>query len=112
MPLGDGEGVEVGLLGVLGLDGTNEGLKVGDILLGLGPFLLGEELVLDAELGRAADAVDAVVGLSLGQALEGGENGLVLLGDQVVGPAVREHWLPGFFISSRGKGEVKSCRPT
>lgn len=91
--LDNGKGVESGLLGGLGLDLVNQGAEVRDVLLLGGPLVLGEELVGEGELGGAADAVDAVVGLLGGQALEGGEDGLVLLGDEIVGAVVGGDWL-------------------
>lgn len=53
-------------------------------LLGLGPLVLGEELVDGAALDGAADAVDALVGLLGGEALEGNLDGFVLLLEEVV----------------------------
>lgn len=83
--LDNSQGVESGLLGGLGLDLLDQGAEVGDVLLLGGPLVLGQELVGEGELGGAADAVDAVVRLLGGQAVEGGEDVLVLLGDEVVG---------------------------
>lgn len=55
-------------------------------LLGLGPLLLRQELVLVAELDGAANAEDAVVALLGRQALEGQSDGSVLLLVEVVVP--------------------------
>jgi hypothetical protein len=54
-------------------------------LLGLRPLVLGQKLVRDGALEGAADAVDAIVGLLGRETLEGLDDVLVLLGDQVVG---------------------------
>lgn len=53
-------------------------------LLGLGPLVLGEQLVGVAALDGAADAVDALVGLLCGEALEGDLHGFVLFLEEVV----------------------------
>lgn len=66
MALVDGQGVEGILLLELGLDELDERQKVGRVFLGLGPLLLGQQLVGDAALDGAADAEDAVVALLLG----------------------------------------------
>lgn len=89
MVLAGDQGVEVGPLLVLGLDGPDEGAQVGDVLLGLGPLGLGQQLVGETALDGAADAEDAVVAFPLGQAGEGDLDVGALLGDQVIGP-VRE----------------------
>jgi hypothetical protein len=83
--LEDRQGVELLNLLLLSLDLGEEGHQVGNVLLGLRPLGLGEELVLDAELRRAADSVDAVVALLGGEALERKKYVLILLADQVVG---------------------------
>lgn len=82
--LDDGHGVEGILFGELGLDLLQDGSQVGDVLLGLGPLVLGEELVDGAALDRAADAVDALVGLLGRKALEGDLDGFVFLLEEVV----------------------------
>lgn len=46
--------------------------------------------MLEGELGGAADAVDAVVGLLGGEAAEGLEDVGVFFGDQIIGPGERE----------------------
>lgn len=66
MALVDGQGVEGILLLELGLDELDEWQKVGRVFLGLGPLLLGQQLVGDAALDGAADAEDAVVALLFG----------------------------------------------
>ncbi len=86
--LEDGQGVEGVLLPGLLLQLLEDGRQVGVILLGLGPLGLGQDLLLQAELGGAADAVDAVVVLLGVQAADGLEDRLVLLEDQVVGAVV------------------------
>jgi hypothetical protein len=53
--------VESELLGLLGLDGLDEGHQVGNILLGFRPLLLGQVLVRDVGLDGAAETEDAVV---------------------------------------------------
>lgn len=88
MGLDDLKVVEGGLLGGLGLDLLDQWLEVGHILLRLCPFRPGEDLLLQTELRRAAQAVDAVVrfrGVQGLHALEGLDDGLVLLGDQIIG---------------------------
>lgn len=86
MLLEDADGIELVALLLLGGDLLEDGAEVRDVLLGLGPFRLGQDLLLQAELGGAADAVDAVVLLLGGEAGEGLEDGLVVFGDEVVGP--------------------------
>ena len=54
-------------------------------LLGFGPLVLGQDLGSDRALHRTAESVDAVVGLLRRKALEGLEDLLVLLEDQVIG---------------------------
>ena len=88
MLLENGHGVEGVLLLELGLELLEDGRQVGHVLLGLGPLMLGQELVLQAELGRAADPVNAVVALLGRQPAERLEDRLVLLEDQVIGPVV------------------------
>lgn len=83
--LEDGEVVEVLALLVLGLDGLDDGAEVLGVLLGLGPLVLGQQLVLDAALDGAANAEDAVVALLFVEAGQGRLDGLGLLGDEVVG---------------------------
>lgn len=99
--LDDSQGVESVLLGELGLDLVDQGTEVGDVLLLGGPLVLGQELVGERELGGAADAVDAVVRLLGAQALEGGEDGLVLLGDEVVGAVFGEGGLVSLWVVGR-----------
>lgn len=77
-------GVEIRPLLGLSLEGGDEGLEVGDVVFGLGPGGPGQDLLLQGELSGAADAEDAVVGFLGRQALEGGQDGLVLFADQVV----------------------------
>lgn len=60
-------------------------LGPGTHLLVLRPLLLGQQLVRDGALEGAADAVDAVVGRLGRKALEGLDDVLVLLVDQVIG---------------------------
>ena len=68
-------------------NGRKEGKKTTTThLLGLRPLRLGQELVGGAGLEGAAQAVDAVVGLLGREALQGLDDLLVLLDDQVVGP--------------------------
>jgi hypothetical protein len=76
--LEDGQGVHGVLLLGLGHQLLEDGSEVAHVLLGLGPLLLGQDLLLQAELRRAADAVDAVVALARRQAGERLEDRLVL----------------------------------
>lgn len=113
--LGDNGGrVEGVLLGKLGLDLSDDGAQVADILqtknyqlnwlhgqrgeggmgrvgktysLVGGPVGTREQLVLVAALRGTADAVDALVGLLVGEALEGDLNNLALLLPKVIVPA-------------------------
>lgn len=87
MVLDDGQGIQLRLLLGLGLNLRNQRCKVRRVLLGLGPFRLGEQLVSDGGLHGAAEAEDSVVALLGREALEGEGDGLVLLGDEVVGSA-------------------------
>lgn len=73
------------LLG-LGLDLRQDRAQVRLVLLGLDPLVLGQQLVLQAELRRAADAVHAVVLHLGGEALERSQDLLVFFADEVVGP--------------------------
>lgn len=66
MALVDGQGVEGVLLLHLGLDELDDRHEVRCVFLGLGPLLLGQQLVGDAALDGAADAEDAVVALLVG----------------------------------------------
>jgi len=84
--LDDRQGVQRLLLLCLGLNLSENRAEIRDILIGLRPFRLGEEFVLQAELHRAPDAVDAVVAVPGREAAERLEDVLVLLADQVVGP--------------------------
>jgi len=90
MGLDDLKVVEGGLLRGLGLDLCNQWLEVRHILLRLRPFRLGKDLLLQTELRRAAHAVDAVVRVLGIQTLEGLEDSLVLLGDQIIGTILGE----------------------
>jgi hypothetical protein len=76
--LENGQGVQGVLLLGLGDQLLEDGRQVAHVLLGLGPLLLGQDLLLQAELRRAADAVDAVVALARRQAGERLEDRLVL----------------------------------
>lgn len=73
------------LLG-LGLDLRQDRAQVRLVLLGLNPLVLGQQLVLQAELRRAADAVHAVVLHLRREALERRQDLLVFFADEVVGP--------------------------
>lgn len=68
----------------LGLDSGKKLAHVGDIVLGLGPGLAREDLLLKGELGGTAETEDTVVGLLGRQALEGALDIFVLLGDEVI----------------------------
>lgn len=84
MLLDDGHGVQGVLLGEFGLDLGEDGSQVRDILLGLGPLVLGEQLVGVAALDGAADAVDTLVGLLGGQTLQGDLDSFVFLLEEIV----------------------------
>ena len=73
------------LLG-LGVDLLEDGREVGHVLLGLGPLLLGQHLLLQAELRRPPDPVDAVVALLGREPAQRLENGFVFFDEEVVGP--------------------------
>ena len=88
MLLEDGQGVEGVLLLGLGEQLLEDGRQVQAVLLGLGPLGLGQNLLLQAELRGAADAVDAVVALLGREAVQGLEDRLVLLADEVVAAVV------------------------
>ena len=94
--------VEGGLLLHLGDGLGDQGRQVRGVLLGLGPLCPGQDLLLDVELHRAADAVHAVVPLLVAQALEGDLDRLLLLLEQVVGTGEQVPKLAGF-ISGRSK---------
>lgn len=53
-------------------------------LLGLGPLVLGEQLVGVAALDGATDAVDTLVGLLGGQTLQGDLDSFVLFLEEIV----------------------------
>lgn len=95
MVLDDGQGIQLRLLLGLGLDLRNERRQVRRVLLGLSPFRLREQLVGDGGLHSAAEAEDSVVALLGREALEGEGDGLVLLGDEVVGSAGEKNGQPG-----------------
>jgi hypothetical protein len=50
------------------------------------PLVLGEELVLVTALDSTSDAVDALVRLAVGEALQGSLGGFVLLLEKIVVP--------------------------
>lgn len=79
--LDGGEGIEGGTLLELGVELLEHGGEVRHVLLGLGPLGLGKDLLLEGELGRAADAVDSVVGFLGRETAEGLQDGLVLFRD-------------------------------
>ena len=85
--LEDGQRIELLPLAGLGLNGGQKGAEVGLVLLGLGPVGAREDLLLQRELGGAAQAEDAVVALAGREALQGLLHVLVLLRDEVVGAA-------------------------
>lgn len=60
-------------------------------LLGLGPLVLGEQLVGVAALDGAADAVDALVRLLCGEALESDLHGFGLFLEEIVVSEVWRH---------------------
>jgi hypothetical protein len=76
-------------LAALGLESREQGAEVRLVLLGLGPVGAGEDLLLQRELGGAAQAEDAVVALARRQALEGQLDVFVFLRDEVVGAVSR-----------------------
>ncbi len=53
--------------------------------LGLGPLVLGQQLVGDTALDGAAQSVDTVIGFLGSEAPQGLQNVLVLLDNQIVG---------------------------
>ncbi len=82
-------------------------------LLGFGPVLLGEQLVLVAALSGTAETVDAVVGLLAREALDGDLDGLALLLEEViesVGGCVvsMRLWMSGRFLLGLEKSDVTS----
>lgn len=82
-----------------------------------GPVGAGEQLVLVAALGGAAEAVDTLVGLLGGEALEGDLDGLTLLLVQVVVPIVisafQSFRSPGHQLAwSRTRRRIPYLRPS
>lgn len=94
MVLDNGQGIEGLPLAALGLEGRQQGAEIGLVLLGLCPVGAGEDLLLQRQLGGAADAEDAVVALAGGQALQGLLDVLVFFRDEVVGTVCGEEKKP------------------
>lgn len=84
MSLKRDNGIQILPLLSLSLDSGKKLTNVGDIVLGLGPGLTRKDLLLEGELSGAAETENTVVRLLGRQALEGGLDIFVLLGDQVV----------------------------
>jgi hypothetical protein len=84
MSLKRDNGIQILPLLSLSLDSGKKLTNVGDIVLGLGPGLTRKNLLLEGELSGAAETENTVVRLLGRQALEGGLDIFVLLGDQVV----------------------------
>lgn len=70
---------------MLGFDGLDDGAEVLDVFIGLGPLVLGQQLVGNAALDGAADAEDTVVALLFVEAGQCGLDNLGLLGDEIIG---------------------------
>ena len=87
MPGNRSKSVQCLLLRLFGPDLRNQRRQIRSILLRLRPFRLGQEFVLQAKLGCAAEAVYAVVVVLGRETGEGFEDSLVLLANQVVGTA-------------------------
>ena len=94
MVLDNSQTVERLALARLGLEHRQQRAEVRLVVAGRRPVGAGQDLLLQAQLGGAADAEDAVVRLPGREALEGALDVFVFLGDEVVGTRFLEQcWL-------------------